>query len=482
VRPDDSDPMVRGLGGAPTDRASAGRQAQDPVDAHVLSRGDRLARFVVLNRVGTGGMGIVYVAHDPLLNRQVALKVLRPGARGSLRGQEARTRLLREAQAMARLSHPNVIAVHEVGTVEDEIFLVMELNDGGTLSQWLEAARRPWREVVDVFVEAGRGLQAAHRAGLTHRDFKPDNVLLSRDGRVRVVDFGLVHAPVAGERPTHPPTEESPLAMSLTHTGAVLGTPPYMAPEQHRAEAADPRTDQFSFCIALHEGLYGRRPFLGDTYAELVGNVLDGVIAPPPPSDVPPAVHQVLLRGLSADRAGRYPSIEVLLDELCAYAQVDRRRRASSAPLGPGRRDAPRRGRRIAVLGATLVAAGALALAITEPWLEAPLAPAAPAAVDPTAIRDRLSTAGTGQNGAAIDTPVPDGAADAGTLPASTIIISDTESRERARSSTRARGRGRGSRRGATPRIDVDREAAGEPTPSTDTAAERRRRELELSP
>ena len=453
---------VNGPSGAPTDRAAAA----DPADGHVLARGDRLARFMVLNRIGTGGMGIVYVAHDPLLNRQVALKVLRPGAVGSLRAREARTRLLREAQAMARLSHPNVIAVHEVGTVEDEIFLVMELNDGGTLRQWLDAARRPWREVVDVFVEAGRGLQAAHRAGLIHRDFKPDNVLLSRDRRVRVVDFGLVHVPVAGERPSHPPTDDSPLAMSLTHTGALLGTPPYMAPEQHRAEPADPRTDQFSFCIALHEGLYGRRPFLGESYAELVGNVLDGIIAPPPASDVPPAVHQVLLRGLSGERERRYPSMEALLDELCAVAEVERGRRASSAPVRP------RRGR-AGIVAAGLVAAAAIAAAIAKPW-QADAPPATPEVRSPTVqtpIESPIDTTVDEPIAPRIETPIHEVAskADAGTP----SLISDT--RERTRSQP-ARSRRRARR--APP---VQPEPA-ETTPATETAAERRRRELELSP
>jgi serine/threonine protein kinase len=471
--------------------AGADRHEPDHASRHgYLSRGDQLARFVVLNRLGVGGMGIVYVAHDPLLNRQVALKVLRSGASGTARAHEARARLLREAQAMARLSHPNVIAVHEVGTVDDEIFLVMELNDGSTLRQWLDASPRPWQEVVEVFADAGRGLAAAHRAGLIHRDFKPDNVLLSRDRRVRVVDFGLVHVPAAGEGPVAPPDGDVP--MSLTHTGAVLGTPTYMAPEQHRAEPADPRTDQFSFCVALHEGLYGRRPFLGDTYAELVSNVLDGVITPPAFNrGVPTAIYQVLLRGLGGDRDTRYLAMDALLDDLLAFAGLDDRRRPPGSP--PRARSSsqpePRRRSPVVLLASVLLVA-ALALGIAVFMRRGaretgPSVSPVPSSIDAQTVQQprtretatgretTVSRTAPGDAGSSTETP-----GRAGQVPATTAS-GESRPAARTRSGTRSRGSGR---RGAEPRDATDAAKSGGEQSPTESAAERRRRELELSP
>ncbi len=162
--------------------------------AEALGRGVAVGRYVVLDRIGAGGMGVVYAAYDPELDRRVALKLLRPDRFG---GDAGRLRLLREAQALARLTHPNVVAVYDVGTFGDRVFVAMELVEGETLRQWLRAeprSPRPWREVLERFLPAGRGLAAAHAAGLVHRDFKPENVLLGRDGRARVVDFGLAKA------------------------------------------------------------------------------------------------------------------------------------------------------------------------------------------------------------------------------------------------------------------------------------------------
>ncbi len=263
--------------------------------ASFLPRGTRVGRFVVDTFLGTGGMGVVYRAVDPKLDRAVALKLLRT----ELSGEEARARLLREAQAMARLSHPNVMVVYEVGTFRGQTFVAMELVDGMTLRDWLRAEKRPWRAVLDMFVQAGRGLAAAHAAGIVHRDFKPANVLLARNGRVRVMDFGLARAgsePVAVAAPSLSP---SSLVGEITQSGALVGTPAYMAPEQRGGRRADERSDQYSFCVSLHEGLHGHRP----------GEVASG-------GDVPAWLRRVLDRGLAREPSARYASMEQLLAAL----------------------------------------------------------------------------------------------------------------------------------------------------------------------
>ncbi len=295
-----------------------------------LAPGARVGRFQVLERLGEGGMGVVFGAYDRTLDRRVAIKVLRP-ASGA--GQEpasvGRERLLREARAMARLEHPNVLAVHEVGTLGDQVFVAMEFAGGGTLRSWCEKRRRPWREIVDRFVLAGRGLAAAHAAGLVHRDFKPENVLLTAGGSVRVADFGLVGsgaAPVEEMAATLPP--EQPLTQTLTQTGALVGTPAYMAAEQHRGERSTAASDQFAFCVSLWEALYGQRPYPGDDYGDVVLRVLAGDIAPPPAdSEVPRRIEQALRRGLAPDPADRWPSMAVLIAVLESDPEAARRRR-----------------------------------------------------------------------------------------------------------------------------------------------------------
>ncbi|MCA9711628.1 MAG: protein kinase, partial [Myxococcales bacterium] len=290
--------------------------------AALLPQGAKLGRYVVIDRVGAGGMGVVYAAYDPELDRKVALKVLR---RGALLGEEGtgdkqRDRLMREAQAMAKLSHPNVITVHDVGTFEGQVFLAMEFIDGQTLGQWLKERARTWREVLEVFVAAGRGLAAAHAVGLVHRDFKPDNVLMGRDGRVLVTDFGLAR-PAAGKTGTFSAVGEVPsmqvLTASLTQTGALVGTPAYMAPEQLSGSRTGPHTDQFSFCVTLYEALYGKRPFLGRSFAELASNVSSGAYTPPPRDvSVPRRVRRALFRGLSTDPDLRFADMNALIHAL----------------------------------------------------------------------------------------------------------------------------------------------------------------------
>jgi eukaryotic-like serine/threonine-protein kinase len=300
-----------------------------------LREGAKLGRYVVLRKVGAGGMGVVYAAYDPELDRKVALKLLRPddamGCSEDTLSQRNR-RLLREAQAMARLHHRNVVTVHDVGTFEDRVFIAMEFVDGGTLREWLVAGRRSWRETLAVFRRAGAGLVAAHEADLVHRDFKPDNVLLGQDGRVVVTDLGLARplgeAPAALAEDERTATHEiSGLDGTLTRTGALVGTPAYMSPEQLQGKRADASSDQFSFCVALYEAVYGERPFSGDGLAALVASVLDGrVRSPPADVRVPRWLRRVLLRGLTLEPSRRYADMTELLAAL----------RPPSAPLQLG--------------------------------------------------------------------------------------------------------------------------------------------------
>jgi predicted Ser/Thr protein kinase len=268
-----------------------------------LPRGATLGRYVVLDPIGAGGMGVVYAAYDFGLDRKVALKLVRGDVSPAAR-DERRMRLLEEAQAVARLTHPNVIAVHDVGSWQEEIFIAMEYVEGATLDQWLASTPRPTlRHVLDVFLQAGRGLAAAHRAGLIHRDFKPQNVLVGADGRVRVTDFGL-----ARRMP-----DADGAVPSGTHGS---GTPAYMAPEQAAGHGGSALADQYSFAVALHEAVYGQRPPL----------------TAPAGVRVPSWLRKVLLRALSADPARRYPSVDALLSEL---NRGGRAARAAGAVLVP---------------------------------------------------------------------------------------------------------------------------------------------------
>ena len=255
--------------------------------------------------LGMGGMGVVYAAHDPDLHRDVAVKVLRPEFSRS--SPDAAKRIIREAQAMARVSHPNVVAVYDVGTVDGQVFIAMERISGASLRVWLAEPRTP-AEILDVFIGAGRGLIAAHDAGMVHRDFKPDNVLVGSDGRPRVTDFGL-----AFEQGQQDPIELS----GEVSTRPILGTPTYMAPEQHAAANIDARTDQFSFAIALYEALHGKRPFAGKSREELATAVMDGRIEPAPAGTrVPSSLREILTRALSVKPGDRYPTMGDLLKAL----------------------------------------------------------------------------------------------------------------------------------------------------------------------
>ena len=266
-------------------------------------------------------MGVVYSAHDELLARDVALKTIRADRAGPI----ATARILREAKALARLSHPNVVQLFDASVADGRIFLTMEYVDGRTLRAWL--SQKPGRlEILDAFVQAGHGLAAAHAAGLVHRDIKPDNILVGADGRVRVVDFGLV-APRGSEDERRTTQHDAPADETLTRAGAVLGTPAYMAPEQRRGAPADARSDHYSFCVALFEALHARRPLACD-HALATFHTADA-----DPGDLPPWQHAVLLRGLCGDPAGRWPDMPALLAALVRDPRAARRRAVRLAGL-----------------------------------------------------------------------------------------------------------------------------------------------------
>jgi tetratricopeptide (TPR) repeat protein len=279
-----------------------------------VERGTQIGRYTVIEPLGSGTMGLVVAAFDPTLDRKVAIKLVQLDPTGTTSGRQ---RLLREAQAMAKLQHPNVVTVFEVGTFEDRLFLAMEYVAGSTLADWLSQARSR-REIVAKFVAAGHGLAAAHRASIVHRDFKPTNVLVGKDGRVRVADFGLATAPTeVEERPLTVSRESDPGPLGMTKTGAVLGTPAYMSPEQHRGQQADARADQFSFCVALYEALYKVLPFEGATFLVYQDNVLNGRMREAPRgSDVPSRIHRALVRGMAPSPGDRYPDMDALLVDL----------------------------------------------------------------------------------------------------------------------------------------------------------------------
>jgi eukaryotic-like serine/threonine-protein kinase len=273
-----------------------------------LQIGDPVGRYRVERFLASGGMGQLYVASDPTLGRLVALKLVRADL-----GRDGAAGLLVEAQAMARVSHANVVAVHDVGALGAETFIAMELVEGETLASW-QLVARSWREVVAAYLQAGRGLQAAHAAEIVHGDFKPANALIRPDGRVQVTDFGLARAELdAGQEPV----AGGDALLRTTTARGMLGTPAYMAPEQFRGERAGKPGDQFAFCVACWEALYGERPFAGDELEELAANVTAGRRRPPPAgAAVPARLRRILERGLSADPADRHRSMDELVAAL----------------------------------------------------------------------------------------------------------------------------------------------------------------------
>jgi hypothetical protein len=319
----------------------------DEVPRDPLAPGARLGSYELRERIGAGGMGVVWSAHDPDLDRLVAIKLLLHADSAP----QLRTRLLREARAMARLKHQNVLTVHEVGSTGDRDYIVMELVDGTNLDAFI--GTNPPREYVwEALIAAGRGLAAAHAAGLVHRDFKPHNVLRSREGRVLVTDFGLARGvvettatplptswpPAVGLEatldatpdttlatvPPARPHDPADLASPITQTGALIGTPAYMAPEVFMGSQPDPRTDQFAYCVTVWQALSGERPFKGQTLDELRRAALAGVEGVK--ANLDRRVRQILERGLAPDPAKRWPDMEALLDALECTARKPVRR------------------------------------------------------------------------------------------------------------------------------------------------------------
>ncbi|HUJ29238.1 MAG TPA: serine/threonine-protein kinase, partial [Myxococcales bacterium] len=278
-------------------------------DSLPIGRGTTIGRYVVTSVVGAGGMGAVYAAHDPELDRRVAIKVLHP--RQTDPDDPARERLRREAQAMARLVHPNVVQVYDVGDHGNRTFIAMELVEGQTLRAWLNTPRSA-AEIVAAFVEAGRGLSAAHEAGLLHRDFKPDNVFVAADGRVKVGDFGLAR-PQRTEPAAQMPFDS---AARDTSTEGICGTPAYLAPEVMAGFPPSVASDLFSFCVALWEGLHRQRPFRGATAFALLQEARAARVQPASAAGVPSRVRRAVRRGLHADPAERPASVAALIDDL----------------------------------------------------------------------------------------------------------------------------------------------------------------------
>jgi serine/threonine protein kinase len=335
-----------------------------------LLRGETIGRYIVLECLGIGGMGVIYSAWDPKLDRKLAIKIVRDrhGKLGSTRG---RARLLREGQALARLRHPNVIVVHDVGTHEGRVFVAMEFVEGETLQRWLlRSPRPPIEQLIDVFLQVGRGLAAAHRAGLVHRDVKPENMMLGDDGRVLVLDFGIAREGLladddegdegdepteAGLAPADDPTAEAvaepdeplpepgvpieihedhtPLAQ-LTRAGAVVGTPAYMSPEQHRGLAVDSRSDQFSFCVCMWEALNGDKPYGEGGREKLLARMRTGQLRPFRNREVPRRIAKALRRGLSWPARDRFETMEDLLEALNPRGRALERRVWGSLGLG----------------------------------------------------------------------------------------------------------------------------------------------------
>jgi eukaryotic-like serine/threonine-protein kinase len=315
-----------------------GAQLRNAVRAAVLDDDPvelTIDRFVVLGQLGRGAMGTVYSAYDRELDRRVAIKLMRRLPDGI--DEDARARVLREARTLARLSHPHVVTIYDVGLLRDRVYITMELVTGVTLREHaarIDGRGNRWRELVRVYRQAAEGLAAAHAAGIVHRDFKPDNVLVGVDGRVRVLDFGLARGEAmrsGGRLDTTPGGHDEELGKSAT--GRLVGTPAYMAPEQHDGLPADARADQFAFCVSLWEALHRERPFEGESRLQLRLAVSDRRIRVPSVKSVPRWLRDVLVRGLAEEPSQRWPTMRDLLDALAQDPTRRQRRYAAATAL-----------------------------------------------------------------------------------------------------------------------------------------------------
>jgi eukaryotic-like serine/threonine-protein kinase len=305
----------------------------------VPQAGERIGKYFVLETIGEGAMGVVVRAYDPDLERAIAIKVVQPHLTQAERSEAARARLIVEARAQARISHPNVVAIYEVGEHDGLVYVAMELVEGVDLQRWLKQSRRPWREVVDAFVAAGRGLAQVHLAGLVHRDVKPANIMVGTDGRVRVGDFGIARASFELPSPLGDGAELGDAfdleTTALTADGRVVGTPAYMAPEQHVEAAVGPESDQYAFCVSLYEALWGVRPFAVDV-RRLLAAKLAGPVEPPRTRAVPRWLFAVVARGLDPDPARRFADMTRLTKALLRDPGAQRRRTAIAGTLAIG--------------------------------------------------------------------------------------------------------------------------------------------------
>ncbi|MBX7079511.1 MAG: protein kinase [Nannocystaceae bacterium] len=336
--------------GEPVLHTPAGATTTEPSDgSRGLAPRQRIGRYHVLKTLGEGGMGVVYSAFDEELDRRIAIKVLSSEIATEFSG---RTRLMREAQAMAKVSHPNVVHVYEVGEVDGSVFVAMEFVRGETLRDWLDRGGHSLAERIALLLQAGEGLAAAHACNIVHRDFKPENVMVGEDGRARVLDFGLARGTeerdTAAEGEAGPRTNEitldsrlpdragSMLSAAVTRHGSIMGTPAYMSPEQHFGLPTDARSDQFNYCVVLYEALYGERPFSGDNRMALAFATRQGHIDPPPPHhEVSPKLREIIVRGLAADPNQRYGSMPELLAAVRA-ATTPRTRRVGLVAVAAG--------------------------------------------------------------------------------------------------------------------------------------------------
>lgn len=314
------------------------QQLYSALEARLFGRTNvpiKLARYQLGQKIGGGGLGLVYEATDPMLDRKVAIKILR----GDVTNERAKVMLKREAQAVARLNHPNIVTLYDVGTfgpnelpeaflgkeaAEGGAFVVMELIRGRTLQRWLTAPDRTPTEILETFRLVAEGLSAAHRAGVIHRDFKPSNVLIGEDGTPRILDFGLArlierrNRDRVREGPSSVvPVEQTDALRTLQPTGMSIGTPLYMSPEQHRGDRLDERSDQYSFCLSLFEALYRFYPFPEIDFV-LLGKAKLQRPKAPWKRGVPWRVRKVLRRGLSPEPEDRFENMSVLLEHLPA--------------------------------------------------------------------------------------------------------------------------------------------------------------------